>query len=107
MKATFINEVYKKEIFLKMYFNITEELYMEEYSYINEVYEGLKDYPRTKLVPIIVKHEVEYGIESVLDDYLSFTAFFNIDWSEEIKDFLDMYFYDIIKEIEKCKQSWD
>ena len=108
MKLTFNNENTKKDIFLKVFFDIRDSFPNESLSHIVAVYEGLKDYYyRNHLITNIVSYEVRTALENIFEEDLDIIRFFNIDWSEEIEGFLDMYCFDLIREIDKWFENWD
>ena len=109
MKMKFKTQRLKDEFFLKIYEAVTDSLYDSDIEYIKEVYKDLDENFRYGKFAEKIYNEVLWWVESYFEDslYEVTNDWFEVDWSDEVNEFLDKYWLDLIKEMDEWFRSWD
>lgn len=109
MKMKFKTQRLKDEFFSKIYDAVTDSLYDSDIEYIREIYKDLDENFRYGRPAEKIYNEVLWWVESYFEDtlYDVVNDWFEVDWSEEVEDFLDKYWLDLVKEMDEWFRRWD
>lgn len=109
MKLKFKTRRSEDLFYSKLYDDVTESLYNSDYDYIGEIYKDLDTiYRYGENITERLKNEVLFWIESEFEDCFGWIEDdLELDWSEEIKEFLNRYWFDLIREMDRWFKEWE